>query len=55
MQMLVCPANSSIVIGSPKLKLEPDKKYKVTTQVKGIEGTPYSAYFGLAFLVRMTS
>lgn len=49
MQKLVCPSNSAVVVGSPKVKLELDKKYIVTTQVIGIQGTQYSAYFGLAF------
>jgi hypothetical protein len=47
-QKLVCPSNSSIVVVSPKIKIRPYKKYIVTTQVIGNEGSPYSAYFGLA-------
>ena len=50
MQKLTLDSKKGYSVNSKTFSVLPQKKYKISIQVKGIKGEPYAAYFGVVFL-----
>jgi len=50
LQKITLDLGKEYSVNSKTFSVLPQKKYKISTQVKGIKGEPYAAYFGVVFL-----